>query len=153
MKRAEVAKDLFNKGYACCQAIALAFNDLTNIKYEDMEKMTLGLGGGVSRLRLTCGVVTGMAIIISSIFSNCENSQENKEYVYSLMQELGDRFLKQEGSYNCKELLEKAKLEVEIGGKPEERTNEYYQKRPCGKLVYNAAIILEEYLTEKGIKC
>ena len=150
MNRAEKARNFFNEGYTCSQSITLTFCDLTNIDYEDMRKMTLGLGGGVGRLRLTCGVVTGMAIIISCLFTTEEN---NKEYVYSLIQEVSNRFLEKEGSFNCKELLEKAKLEVEIGGKPEERTAEYYKKRPCGNIVYNAAVILEEYLQELGIKC
>ena len=33
---------------------------------------------------------------------------------------------------------------------PEERTKEYYKKRPCPKIVCMAADILEEYLDEHG---
>ena len=50
------------------------------------------------------------------------------------------------GTINCKELLEKASLNVEIGGKPEHRNQEYYKKRPCAKIVYQAVEVLEEYL-------
>ena len=31
---------------------------------------------------------------------------------------------------------------------PEKRTQEYYRKRPCEKIIGTAALILEEYLSE-----
>ena len=68
-----------------------------------------------------------------------------------ITRELVSKFEKQNGSIICKELLEGSNLKVEVAGKPEERTNEYYKKRPCDELVYDAAKILEDYLKEKGI--
>ncbi len=40
---------------------------------------------------------------------------------------------------------------AEIGGKPEERTKEYYDNRPCAVIVYNTAKILEDYLIAHSI--
>ena len=36
----------------------------------------------------------------------------------------------------------------ETGGEPDERTPEYYEKRPCPNLVWQAARILDEMLAE-----
>ena len=41
-----------------------------------------------------------------------------------------------------------ASLNSESGGQPEKRSDEYYQKRPCPQLVYDAAHILDEMLND-----
>lgn len=151
MTRAEVARKLFKEGYACSQAVSMAFSDVVNINKEVLSKISLPFGGGLGRLRLTCGAVSGMAMILGLVFTDATNEKESKLKVYEITRELVSRFEKQYGSIICKELLEGSNLKVEVAGKPEERTNEYYQKRPCDELVYNAAKILEEYLIEKGI--
>lgn len=151
MTRAEVARKLFKEGYACSQAVSMAFSDVVNINKEVLSKISLPFGGGLGRLRLTCGAVSGMAMILGLVFTDTTNEKESKLKVYEITRELVSRFEKQYGSIICKELLEGSNLKVEVAGKPEERTNEYYQKRPCDELVYNAAKILEEYLIEKGI--
>lgn len=151
MDRALLAKEYFNEGYTCSQSIVLAFQDLIGIEKEKLIKLTLPLGGGLGRLRLTCGAVNSMAMVAGMIFSNSESNSENKDITYAIVQELAKRFKKENETLNCELLLKKAELEVEIGGKAEERTNEYYKKRPCGKIVYSVAKILEEYLIERGI--
>lgn len=151
MSRAKRAKELFQQGYACSQAVALAFCDLTGVSEDEMKKLTLPFGGGLGRLRLTCGGVSGMAVIIGLLFSDEENSPENKKKVYAITQELSNRFKGENGSLICADLLTGANLQVSVGGEAEKRTDEYYKKRPCAEIVYTAAKILEEYLTEKGI--
>ena len=151
MTRAEEARKLFKEGYACSQAVSMAFSDVVNINKEVLSKISLPFGGGLGRLRLTCGAISGMAMILGLVFTDTTNEKESKLKVYEITRELVSRFEKQNGSIICKELLEGSNLKVEVAGKPEERTNEYYQKRPCDELVYNAAKILEEYLKEKGI--
>lgn len=39
MSRAQKAKDLFMEGYACSQAVALAFLDLTDIDEVSLKKL------------------------------------------------------------------------------------------------------------------
>ena len=151
MTRAEEARKLFKEGYACSQAVSMAFSDVVNINKEILSKISLPFGGGLGRLRLTCGAVSGMAMILGLVFTDPANEKDSKLKVYEITRELVSKFEKQNGSIICKELLEGSNLKVEVAGKPEERTNEYYQKRPCDELVYDAAKILEEYLKEKGI--
>lgn len=151
MSRAERAKEYFQQGYACSQAVALAFSDLMNVGEEEIAKIMLPFGGGLGRLRLTCGAVSGMAAVVGSVLSEKENTPENKKRIYAVVQELCGKFQAENGSLICGELLQGVKIPVEVGGVAEERTREYYKKRPCGELVYCAADILEKYLQEQGI--
>lgn len=152
MNRGEKAKKYFLDGYACAQSVVLAFNDILDISEDDLKKISIPFGGGLSRLRLTCGCISGMAIVIGLLFSDNTNSNDNKTYVYSLVQNITKRFNDEYNTLSCEELLKKANLKVEIAGKPEIRTDDYYKVRPCTDYVYNSAIILERFLKEKGIE-
>ena len=92
-----------------------------------------------------------MAMVVGMIFADGESNSENKDKVYAIVQELTGKFKQDHHTLNCEELLRQAELDVEIGGKAEERSTEYYNKRPCGNIVYKVALILEEYLKEKGV--
>ena len=151
MTRAELAKEYFKQGYACSQAVALAFADLAEIDQDTVAKMMLPFGGGLGRLRLTCGAVSGMAAAYGLILSKSVNDPENKKETYAGIQKLCGEFSEENGSLICAELLSGQNLQVTVGGVAEPRTSEYYKKRPCAELVYHAAEILEEHLREKGI--
>ena len=151
MSRAERAKEKFLQGYACSQAVALAFCDVMGVDEANVSKMMLPFGGGLGRLRLTCGAVSGMAAVIGMVFADAENSPQNKQKVYVIVQELCGRFQAETGSLICSELLSGMKVPVEVGGVAEARTAEYYKKRSCADMVALAAQIVEEYLQEKGI--
>ena len=151
MSRAERAKAYFLQGYACSQAVALVFADVMKMDEDLIKRLTLPFGGGVGRLRLTCGAVSGMAFVIGGVFADSENTSENKKNTYAIVQELCGKFKEKTGALICAELLTKMKVPVEIGGEAEKRTKEYYQKRSCADMVYLAVEILETYFSEKGI--
>ena len=71
-------------------------------------------------------------------------AKEEKAEHYKLIQKLAGEFEKKNGSIICKVLtgLEKS---THI---PDERNKQYYEKRPCDCLVYDAAKILEDYLNK-----
>lgn len=151
MSRRELAQKYFEEGYACSQAVALAYADVLSLEVEEIKKVTLPFGGGLGRLRLTCGAVSGMAFVLGLLAVSDENTPENKMGTYEKTRLLCEKFIKVNNSLICEELLAGAKLEVVKGGKPEERTMKYYEVRPCKELVGSAAEILEEYLTEQGL--
>ena len=63
---------------------------------------------------------------------------------YEVIRALADEFKRENGSIICRELLG---LDENFKPKPpEERTEAYYKKRPCGELCQQAAEILEAYL-------
>ncbi len=151
MSRAERAKENFLKGYACSQAVALAFSDVMGLDEATIAKIMLPYGGGLSRLRLTCGTMSGMAAVVGMVFAEAEVSAENKKRTYAIMQELCARFQKATGSLICADLLKKMNVSVEVGGEAEARTEQYYKKRACGDVVALAAQLLEDYLKETGV--
>ena len=151
MSRIERAKEYFLQGYACSQAVVLAFADVMNMSEETLAKIALPFGGGLGRLRLTCGAVSGMAMVIGVVFSSAENSPLNKKEVYAITQELCGKFQAETGSLICGELLNAMNVPIQVGGEAESRTSEYYKKRSCADMVALAAQILTEYLQEKGV--
>ena len=151
MSRAEKAKEYFIQGYACSQAVALAFADAAGVDESVISKIMLPFGGGMGRLRLTCGALSGMAAIIGLVFAEAENSPENKKKTYAIVQELCAKFKAEYGSLLCGELLSGMKVPVQIGGEAEARTDAYYKKRSCADMVAYTAQILEEYLIENGV--
>ncbi len=150
MERAEKAREYFKQGYACSQAVALAFADLTAWSEDEIKKATLPFAAGLGRLRLTCGAVSGAAFVIGALLAKAENSPENKLNAYAITREFCEKFQAEHGSLICADLLTGANLKAEKGGVPEARTAEYYKKRPCDEIVFTAAEILEAILVEKG---
>lgn len=146
MSRADKARELFKNGYACSQAVALAFSDLTTLTEEEIASATLGFGGGFGRLRLTCGAVSGMVFTVGLLFSDKTNTGANKLKTYEIVRTLMKEFSDKVGSVICADLLSGAGVIAEKGGTPEKRTEEYYKKRPCDELVYIAADLLERYI-------
>ena len=67
-----------------------------------------------------------------------------------LVQEMARRFRERYPSLNCGQLLSGAGLAVDRAPDPERRTQEYYRKRPCPELVYDAAAIVEAICAERG---
>ncbi len=151
MSRAELAEEYFLQGYACAQAVLLAFSDVTGLDKETALKISLPFGGGMGRLRLTCGAVSGMTMALGLVLSKGEISPENKREVYAAVQELARRFTEKNGSVVCGDLLTGAHIKTNAEPSPEARSAEYYKKRPCPELVRSAAQILEEYLEERGV--
>ncbi len=148
MTEKEKAGELFLKGYNCSQSVFTAFAYRFGIDEETALKLTAGLGGGVGRLREVCGAVSGAAMVIGSICSATEGDDEkSKKRNYELVREFADRFTAIHGSVVCRELL-KLGVKAEASATPEGRTAEYYKKRPCLKIVEDAAEILMQIIEE-----
>lgn len=145
MTRAETAKNFFQEGYNCAQAVALAFADALDVPRETIKAAALPMGGGMGRLRQTCGGVSGAAITAGLLFPSY-----TKNEMYALVQEIAKRFQERNVSINCGELLSGAGIKADTAPQAETRTPQYYKKRPCADLVYDAAEILEELCKERG---
>lgn len=142
--KGELAKKLFSEGYNCCQAVVLAFKDEIGLDQSDLEKLSIGLGGGLARLRLTCGAVSGMAIVLSALKSD----GKDKLAIYELIRRAVADFESEVGSIICAELLDGVPIKNKGTGIPEERTQEYYKKRPCADLCKLAGDITEKYINQ-----
>ncbi len=145
MTKGEKAKALFLEGYNCAQAVFGAFAEELGFDFSTAMKLSSGFGGGMGRLREVCGAVSGMFMVFDMKYGYISpTDKDGKMTLYSHIQELARRFENENGSIICKELLGLSKKKSEPT--PEDRTNEYYKKRPCGELVKIAADIVDEYM-------
>ncbi|MDE5548103.1 MAG: C-GCAxxG-C-C family protein [Clostridia bacterium] len=144
MTRGEQAKNNFLQGYNCTQAVMLAFSDMLGIDEQTIKAVALPMGGGMGRLRQTCGGVSGAVMCLGLIFP-----QKSKNEIYALVQEFAKRFQEKNGSINCGELLSGAGVKVDTSPVAEVRTPAYYKKRPCPDLIADAADILEKLIAEQ----
>lgn len=147
--RVETAIALFKEGYNCSQSVVAAYADMYGFTREQALKMSASFGGGIGRMRQTCGAACGL-FILAGLETGCTEgkNREGKEANYKLVQEFAEEFKIRNGSIICGELLGLTKNSP-TPTTPEERTAEYYKKRPCVKMVEEAAKIWEEYLQKR----
>ena len=144
---AQIAKQLFFKGYNCAQAVFCAFTDITGYDIDAAARISSSFGGGLGRLRETCGVVSAAAMVLGIVYGYDDpDNYEAKKRHYELIRKFAEMFKTDNSSINCRELLTLAGLAPESGGTPEPRSEDFYQKRPCPALVYDAARILDEII-------
>lgn len=147
-KRIEKAVALFKSGFNCAQSVVTAFADQYGFTEEQALHMSASFGGGIGRMRMTCGAACGLFMLAG--LENCAvegKDHESKAANYALVQQLADEFKKRNGSLICAELLGVKK--TKITNVPDERTAQYYAKRPCAHMVEEAARIWVEYLEKR----
>ena len=151
-KRIEKAVELFKEGYNCSQSVVAAFADMYGFTNEQALKMSASFGGGIGRMRQTCGAACGL-FMLAGLETGCTEGKdrEGKENNYKVVQALAEEFRKRNGSLICAELLGLSKP-APTPATPEARTAEYYKKRPCVKMVEEAARIWCEYLSTNSEK-
>lgn len=144
--RAQSAMAYFYEGYNCSQAIMLAFEDVHGLDRKTALTMSCSFGGGMGRLREVCGGMSGVFMVLGLVYGydNPKDPAAKKEQ-YERVQQLAAEFKDIHGSIVCRELLG-IKKDGPDTPTPEARTPEYYQKRPCPKMIGSAAMILERYL-------
>lgn len=148
--RGDKAYELFMSGYNCSQAVAGAFADVLGMDMDTVAKLAGGFGGGMGRLREVCGTFSGIVMVVSVLYGYSDpNDNATKTELYTRIQELAEQFRRDSGSIICKELLGLSKPEG--SPVPEQRTSEYYKKRPCPELCRYAADILERYIQDHPV--
>ena len=145
MTHAQLAEKLFLEGHNCSEAVALAFAQDAQVPASFVGAASLPLGGGLGRLRLTCGAVSGGAMALGLLFPRA-----GKDEMYALVQEFARRFLEKYNALDCRALLQGAGVAVNEGPVSEPRTPEFYKRRPCAKIIACAAQLVEELCREKG---
>ena len=148
-ERVAKARRLFKEeGYNCCQAVVLAYCDVFGLDEKTAASVTSGFGGGMGRMREVCGTVSGMTFLSGLINPADDPSVKTARTAnYALVQELAQKFIERNGSLKCADLLGLSKKEPVVST-PEARTEKYYAKRPCAKMVEEAARIWCEYIED-----
>lgn len=148
--RIKRAVEFFKSGYNCSQSVVAAFADLYGFTEEQAFRMAASFGGGIGRMRQTCGAACGMFLLAGLETGAVRgDDREGKGRNYAVVQQLAEEFRTENGSLVCAELLG-----LDKNGKrppmPEMRTAEYYQKRPCAMMVETAARIFARFLEKTG---
>jgi C_GCAxxG_C_C family probable redox protein len=149
------AAELFLSGAVCAQAVFCAFSDLHGLDLETASRLSSSMGGGIGRLREVCGAFSGAAMVAGMLYGfEIPPDQSEKSAHYKRIQFLASHFSERWGSIVCRDILAARMGENAVSTEhvPDERTKEYYQRRPCLEAVRLAARILDEYIENNPIK-
>ena len=149
--RIQRAVENFMSGYGCAQSVVAAFADLYGLDDTMAKRIAAGFGGGVGRMRMMCGTVSGLVILAGLDCGQTDGSdREGKAACYKVVQQLLETFKQRNVSIICAELLGLNGCPVVKNTYvPDERNAAYYKKRPCAQKVESAARIFAEYLENK----
>lgn len=145
------AVENFMAGYGCCQSVVTAFADLYGLNDRMAKRIAAGFGGGVGRMRMMCGAVSGIVMLVGLDCGQTEGSdREGKSACYKVVQELLAQSKEDNGSLICAEILGLKGVEkAQSSYVASPRTAEYYKTRPCAAKVESAARIFANYLRKK----
>ena len=151
-ERIEKAVALFKEGFNCSQSVVAAFADQYGFTHEQALRMSASFGGGIGRMRETCGAACGLFMLAGLKTGAVEGAdRDGKARNYAVVQELAEEFKRRNGALKCADLLGLSKKEPVVST-PEARTAQYYAKRPCVKMVEEAARIWCEYLEKSSLE-
>jgi len=138
------AHQLFLNGYACSQSILLSYCERYGVDKEIAKKISSTFGGGMGRLRKTCGVLTGSYMVLGLAHGNdSPNDMDKKLHSYALVRELSRRFKEIHGETDCGLLLNKHSTEEDVVKRNHHRTI-------CYRFVKDAVEILEDILNRES---
>ena len=104
--RVHQAVENFMQGYGCCQSVVAAFADLYGLDDEMAKRIGAGFGGGVGRMRMMCGAVSGIVVLVGLDCGQTEgDDREGKSACYKVVQDLLAKSKEQNGSIICAEIL------------------------------------------------
>ncbi len=148
--RIEKAVTLIKSGYNCSQSVVAAFADLYGFTEEQALLMSASFGGGIGRMRQTCGAACGLFMLAGLETGTTRgDDREGKSYNYAVVQQLAEEFRKENGALLCVQLLGLDKTAVTDNPQAEARTAAYYAKRPCAKMVESAARLFADFLNRR----
>lgn len=106
MNKKEKAVKIFRDHFNCSQAVLSVFGPDHGLSEDQCLKVACGFGGGMGRQQLTCGAVTGAAMVLGLRYGKGINDpEEKKTETYAIIRRLFSEFVKKNGSVSCRELL------------------------------------------------
>ena len=146
MDHGALSKEMFCKGYNCAQAVVAAFHEELGMTESEAARLSSSFGGGMGRMRETCGAVSGMLLVAGLLWGyGTPGDDEAKAAHYRLVQEMAAKFRERTGSLICRELLGNPPSDPN----PTPRTADFYKTRPCAGFVALAAEILDGEIAKR----
>lgn len=145
-KQGDAAYAWFLKGYNCSQSVVAAFAPQLGLTEEMALRLSAGFGAGIGRMREVCGAFCGVVTVLSMVYADPADPKD-KSRMYALVQEAAEQYrTRSGGSIICRELLAKAGAAPAGGTAAEDRTADYYKKRPCPELCRICADLCAEFI-------
>ncbi len=128
------ARELFEEGYNCSQAVFCAHCEKFGIDFETGLKLSSSFGGGMGRLREVCGALSGLFMLagLKNGYIAPDNDELKAEH-YARIQELARVFECEFGSILCRDLLDLK--DKKSSPTPTKRDENFYTTRPCVKFI------------------
>jgi len=140
MDKAKIAEKYFLEGYACSQSVLMSYADDLGLDMETAKRISSTFGGGMGRLRKTCGALTGAFMVLGMKYGNTDpKDMKTKLDSYEKVRELYKCFEEKHGICDCKELL------IKYADPKAVETRNHHQII-CSRLVKDAANILEDII-------
>ena len=147
MDRSERAGTYFLEGYNCAQSVAMAYADLLGMDVKAAARLASPFGAGMGRMREGCGAVSGMLMVLGTLYGYDVLDDEIKKNLYEQVQGLAGAFREQVGTIYCREILDNPSTDPN----PSERNAAYYAQRPCARMVMIAAGLMEEFIASHEV--
>lgn len=145
-KQGDAAYAWFLQGYNCSQSVVAAFAPQLGLTEEMALRLSAGFGAGIGRMREVCGAFCGVVTVLSMVYAD-PTDPKDKSRMYALVQEAAEQYRSRNGgSIICRELLAKAGVAPAGGTAAEDRTADYYKKRPCPELCRICADLCAEFI-------
>ena len=137
----------FADGCNCAQSVLMAYADVLGLTQAQAAMVSVGFGGGMGRLRLHCGAFSAAVMLAGALEGADGAKKEHRTATYARVQEIYRQFVERNGTVSCAELLGRAG--VPESPTPEERTPEYYARRPCARIIRSACQLIDGMLAEQ----
>jgi C_GCAxxG_C_C family probable redox protein len=144
MNKAETVVACFKEGFACSQAILVAYAQAFGMDRETALRVAGGFGGGMGGMGEACGAVTGAFMVLGLKYGRTDSADKAaKAKTYAAVQKFANRFKARHGSILCRDLIG-CDLSTPAGVQAAREKNLF--ATVCVDMVRSAAEILEEIL-------
>ncbi len=144
MDPVENAVQMFKEGHSCSQSILASFGPRFNLERETALKLAGPFGGGIGRLGLQCGAVSGAVMVLGLHGGRIDpNDDATRDRNDELVREFMSRFAQIHRTTICNELTGVDITDVKVRQKASE---EGIFARVCPDLVRLAAQLVQELI-------
>lgn len=144
-RHAKKAVDYYSNNFNCTQGVFTAYAVERGIDEKLALKLATNFGGGARKGEM-CGAVSGALMVLGLLYGHSESEDlETKARSYALSEEYMDRFIRENGSVVCREILG-----YDLS-KPEEREKIMEKnlfRTFCPEVIRSAVEILDRLLQE-----
>lgn len=145
MSHVEKALAYYGNNFNCSQGVFTTYATEMGIDEKLALKLATNFGGG-ERKGLLCGAVAGALMVIGLRCGHCESEDvEGKAKAYGVSEEFMNRYIEENGSVLCRELLG---YDITKAEDVEMIKQQNLFRTLCPKMIESAVEILDEMIVE-----